>query len=98
MLTANTYMSHSKPRAEDTATSLWDLPQGDKCRVQSIQKGLDKDYRKRLRDLGFHPGEIVTCVMAPRMGAPRLYRVHNSIYSLDDQIARLIHISHQGIE
>jgi Fe2+ transport system protein FeoA len=70
--------------------SLWDLPQGQKCRVQGFREDMDENYGLRLRELGFHPGETVTCVMASSFGAPRLYRVHNTVYSLDDRIARLI--------
>lgn len=86
-------MNKRKPVLGENTQSLWDLPQGSQCRVQGFRCDLDKDYRKRLRDLGFHPGETVTCIMAPKLGAPRLYRVHNTIYSLDDQIARLIFTS-----
>ncbi len=74
----------------DSNGSLWDLPLGKKCRIEGFRGGLEKNYRTRLRDLGFHQGEIVTCVMTPRLGAPRLYRVHNTVYSMDDQVARQI--------
>lgn len=70
--------------------SLWDLRQGQKCRVQGFRGDMDETYGLRLRELGFHPGETVTCVMSSRFGTPRLYRVHNTVYSLDDRIARLI--------
>jgi len=53
---------------------------------------LEESYRVRLMELGFHPGELVICVQVPRLGAPKLYRVHNTIYSLDDQIASLVEI------
>jgi Fe2+ transport system protein FeoA len=39
-------------------------------------------------ELGFHPGERVSCLQAPALGAPRVYRVSNSTFSLDDEIAR----------
>ena len=63
------------------------MPQGKRCEIIGFQSGLDNNYRKRLRDLGFHRGETVTCVLTPKLGAPRLYRVHNTVYSLDDQVA-----------
>lgn len=72
--------------------TLWDLVQGEKCLVDGFNTDLEESYRVRLMELGFHPGEQVTCVQVPRLGAPRLYRVHNTIYSLDDQIAGLVNI------
>jgi len=70
--------------------TLWDLIQGEQCLVSGFHQDLDESYRVRLMELGFHPGELVSCVQAPRLGAPKLYRVHNTIYSLDDQIASMV--------
>ena len=75
--------------------TLWDLTRGEKCLVQGFNKELDDSYRLRLMELGFHPGEQVTCVQTPNLGAPKLYRVHNTIYSLDDQVARLVDITEE---
>ena len=72
--------------------TLWELMQGEKCLVQGFNQELDDSYRIRLMELGFHPGETVTCVQVPRLGAPKLYRVNNTIYSLDDRIAGLVDI------
>lgn len=73
--------------------SLWDLDQGEQCLVTGFDSELAEDYRVRLMELGFHPGETVVCIQAPRWGAPKLYRVHNTIYSLDDLIATLVETS-----
>ena len=72
--------------------TLWELMQGEKCLVQGFNQELDESYRVRLMELGFHPGEQVTCVQVPRLGAPKLYRVNNTIYSLDDNVATLVDI------
>ena len=72
--------------------TLWELMQGEKCLVQGFNQELDDNYRVRLMELGFHPGEQVTCVQVPRLGAPKLYRVNNTIYSLDDSVASLVDI------
>jgi Fe2+ transport system protein FeoA len=72
--------------------TLWDLMQGQACLVQGFSQALDENYRVRLMELGFHPGETVTCVQAPRLGAPKLYLVHNTIYSLDDRIATMVDV------
>lgn len=72
--------------------TLWELTQGDHCLVEGFNEVLEESYKVRLMELGFHPGEKVICVQAPRLGAPKLYRVHNTIYSLDDNVARLVDI------
>jgi Fe2+ transport system protein FeoA len=43
-------------------------------------------------ELGFHPGELVSCMQAPALGAPKVYRVANTVFSLDDQIATHIRV------
>ncbi|TAJ95782.1 MAG: ferrous iron transport protein A [Gammaproteobacteria bacterium] len=73
--------------------TLWDLARNERCLIRSFHGDLDEVYRVRLMELGFHPGEVVTCLYTPQLGAPRLYRVHNTVYSLDDDVAALIHIS-----
>ena len=72
--------------------SLWELRAGQKCKILSYQSELEKDYQVRLMDLGFHPGEVVTCVQAPAFGAPKLFQVSNTVYSLDDWVAKKIKI------
>ena len=70
--------------------TLWDFAKGERGIVQGFNEALEESYCLRLMELGFQPGEQVTCVQSPNLGAPRLYRVNNTIYSLDDQIASLV--------
>ncbi|MDG1495361.1 MAG: FeoA family protein [Porticoccaceae bacterium] len=73
--------------------TLWDLKQGTSATVDSFCSGLQSEYRTRLSELGFHPGELIACVLSPRLGAPKLYRVNNTVYSLDDSVASMIIIA-----
>lgn len=73
--------------------TLWDLLQGETGLVHGFHEELEDSYRVRLMELGFHHGERVTCMQAPSLGAPRLYRVHNTIYSLDDRVASMVEVS-----
>ena len=75
--------------------TLWDLKQGNSATVHSFTSDLENSYRTRLSELGFHPGENISCVLAPSLGAPKLYRVNNSVYSLDDSVASLIKVGSQ---
>ena len=77
----------------DTPMTLWQLARGTSATVHSFAPRLDEGYRQRLCELGFHPGERITCVLAPGLGAPKLYRVNNTVYSLDDSIAELIEMT-----
>lgn len=72
--------------------SLWQLGAGQSSCIVGFDESLAKNYRIRLMELGFHPGEWVSCLQAPRLGAPHVYRVSNSVFSLDDDIARHIYV------
>lgn len=66
---------------------LWALKAGEQGRISGFDDALAEHYRVRLMELGFHPGEQVSCVQSPAFGAPRVYRVANTIFSLDDEVA-----------
>lgn len=67
--------------------SLWTLKSGDRCEILGYDNALDEKYRIRLMEFGFHPGELVSCLQALAFGAPKVYRVSNTVYSLDDEVA-----------
>ena len=67
--------------------SLWSLQAGQNCEIVSYDDALAAPYRVRLMEFGFHPGEQVKCLQAPAFGAPKVYQVSNTIFSLDDEVA-----------
>lgn len=67
--------------------SLWSLETGDHCEILGYDDALDEKYRIRLMEFGFHPGELVSCLQSLAFGAPKVYRVSNTVYSLDDEVA-----------
>jgi Fe2+ transport system protein FeoA len=67
--------------------NLWSLKSGDRCEILGYDTALDEKYRIRLMEFGFHPGELVSCLQALAFGAPKLYRVSNTVFSLDDEVA-----------
>jgi Fe2+ transport system protein FeoA len=71
---------------------LWDLPCGQAGVIDGFDEALPPAYRTRLMELGFHPGERVRCLQAPALGAPRVYLIANTTFSLDDEIARCLRI------
>lgn len=71
--------------------SLWSLKAGEQCEIVGYDDALAEQYKIRLMEFGFHPGECVTCLQSPRFGAPKVYQVSNTIFSLDDEVA--VHVS-----
>ncbi|MEQ8514573.1 MAG: FeoA family protein [Chromatocurvus sp.] len=43
-------------------------------------------------EMGFHPGETVTCLQGPAFGVPNVYRVSNTVFSLDDEVTHHINL------
>ncbi len=74
-------------------SSLWSLTAGTQGQISGFESHLAENYRVRLMELGFHPGEVVTCLQTPAFGSPKVFRVANSIFSLDDDVARHILIA-----
>jgi Fe2+ transport system protein FeoA len=74
------------------STSLWSLRAGDQGRITGFDEALAETYRIRLMELGFHPGETVACLQAPAFGAPKVFRVSNTVFSLDDEVATHINV------
>jgi Fe2+ transport system protein FeoA len=73
-------------------STLWSLQAGDTAKIVTFNDELPANYKARLTELGFHPGNEVNCHKSPGMGAPKVYRVSNTFYSLDDKIAKHITI------
>lgn len=72
--------------------SLWGLKAGERCEILGFDDALAENYRIRMMEFGFHPGEIVACLQAVAFGAPKVYRVSNTIFSLDEEVADHIYV------
>ncbi len=77
----------------DSMQALWSLRAGQSGSIRGFADTINEAYRARLIELGFHPGETVHCVQAPGLGAPHAYRVSNTVYSLDDEVASQVLIT-----
>jgi Fe2+ transport system protein FeoA len=78
----------------DPNPSLWSLKAGERCEILDYDDALAEKYRIRLMEFGFHPGESITCLQSPALGAPKVYRVSNTIFSLDDEVALHVKVRH----
>ena len=74
----------------DGAATLWKLHQGRSGVVSHLTSELSEALATRLTDLGFRVGQRVHCIQQPGFGAPRVYRVNGSTYSLDNQLAEQV--------
>ncbi len=79
------------------ATALWHLAPGLQATVVGFEDDLSENYRIRLMEFGFHPGEVVTCLLSPGFGAPKVYRVSNTVFSLDSEIAEKVLMDTQSM-
>ena len=70
--------------------SLWSLQAGQQAIIDGFDEKLAENYQVRLMELGFHTGEQVACVQSPALGAPKVYRVSNTVFSLDNEVAEHI--------
>lgn len=76
---------------DQKALSLWQLQRGDTVLIAHYSDALASNYCRRLQELGFRLGAKVVCTAAPSLGAPKLYRVDNAVYSLDKLVAGAIY-------
>ena len=72
--------------------SLKDLKVNEEGQIYSFSSRLSHDYTIRLRELGFREGEFVKCLKTPPMGAPRIFEICGSVFSIETDIAQGIKI------
>jgi Fe2+ transport system protein FeoA len=72
--------------------TLWGLKAGERCEILGFDDVLAENYRIRMMEFGFHPGETVACLLSVAFGAPKVYRVSNTIFSLDEEVADHIQV------
>jgi Fe2+ transport system protein FeoA len=70
--------------------SLWALKKGQRCTLLGFDEAMDARYKERVFELGFRPKTEVMCLKTSAFGAPRVYQVNNSVFSLEDTVANHI--------
>lgn len=76
--------------AQTDIFTLWDLPLRASAELVGFAASLSERYRGRLQEFGFHAGEEICCQQQPGFGAPRVFRVSNATYSLDQDLAEQV--------
>ena len=76
-----------------TSRTLMQMISNEEAQISGFSKQLSADYLTRLRELGFREGEFVKCLKTPPLGAPRVFQICGSVYSMDTDIAREIELT-----
>ncbi len=74
------------------SSTLWDLKKGQSGMLTGFDPKLDSRYQDRVLELGFRPNSKISCLKNSAFGAPRVYQVNNSVFSLEDSIASCIFV------
>lgn len=77
-----------------TSRTLLELCIDQEAQITGFTTNLSLSYTTRLRELGFREGEFVKCIKKPPLGAPRVFQICGSVFSMDTDIAREIELSH----
>ncbi len=72
--------------------SLWNMSKGQKAQISRLDITTGEHLR-RVQELGFEPGETVTCLKITPFGSPRVYQVGPCVFSLSRDLAEKIHIA-----
>lgn len=73
--------------------TLWDLQQKTSAVVTGFAPEISDKYQQRMAELGFAHGEQVTCIKKTPFNGPRVYKIGDSVFSVDKDIASQILIS-----
>lgn len=74
--------------------TLRELKKGESAVVVGIDEGLS--CRRRLEELGFLPGETVSCSLTSPLGWPHAYRVMGGVVALRESEAEGVFITRLG--
>lgn len=76
--------------------SLWDLEIFQDAVVVGFAPHLQQDFVVRLREIGFHESNQVSCIKKTPLKGPRVYRVGDALFSLAQDVAAAILIERTG--
>lgn len=73
--------------------TLWDLPRGKLANIVGVARYLPPAVQQRLQEMGFSPGNQVSCLQHGPFSGPIVVAVGDSVYSLEQAIAAELFIS-----
>jgi ferrous iron transport protein A len=75
--------------------TLWEMPKKTNAVVATLEDQLTLSIKTRLNEMGFVPGELLTCMKRSPFGGPLVVQIQDCVYSLDQQLARNISVNMQ---
>ena len=70
--------------------TLLSLKTNQEVQISGFSSRISPEYVMRLRELGFREGEFVKCIKTPPMGAPRVFEVGGTVFSMESEVAKEI--------
>ena len=70
--------------------TLWDMPKKTSALVEKLDEELTLTIQIRLNEMGFVPGELLTCMKRSPFGGPLVVQIQDCVFSLDQQLASQI--------
>jgi Fe2+ transport system protein FeoA len=75
------------------ALDLWSLQENQEALVKAFCPALPFPHRERFIELGFREGEAVKCVKSTPFGAPRVFEVCDTVFSVSKEDAKRIFVA-----
>lgn len=72
--------------------TLWDAPKGTVAAISAVDQTLEPQVLNRLMDIGIEPNREIVCLHKGLFGGPIVVSVADTVYSLEQPIARRIQI------
>ena len=72
--------------------TLWDMPKNSNAKIIGLNNALIASLQLRLNEMGFVPGEILTCMKRSPFSGPLVVQIQDCVYSLDKQLAEHIQV------
>jgi ferrous iron transport protein A len=73
--------------------TLWDMPKNSKATVTGLNTELLSDLQLRLNEMGFMPGEMLTCIRRSPFNGPLVLQIQDCVYSVEKQLAMNITVA-----
>jgi Fe2+ transport system protein FeoA len=75
--------------------SLSQLKIKEKALITGFTPKMPASHTQRLQELGFREGVSILCLKRPPMGAPCVYQIGGSVFSIDSQTQVEINIAEE---
>lgn len=72
--------------------TIWDLNKQKSAVVNTLCSTLNASLTKRLMEMGFVPGQSLTCIRRTAFKGPVIIQIQDCVYSIDKPIAEKIGI------